>query len=211
MSSLFFEVQRAKVVRGELRQHELFTLEGGNTLVLFSAFGLPRVWGYALDSATRGFLEGFSRPHDGKVSTKLYQALDGAQRTLKTRVDALIERRIPDVALLALALDGGKLHVLSVGPSRLYIRHPTTTRRLTPREDRAEGILKASPAWCAEHAERGALVFGGSHTAFLDSGKDSVNQLIDPRGALEPRHVVSTLNAQAVAKGLAVASFALRL
>ena len=211
MSSLYFEVHKAKVVQRELRQHELFVLDGGHTLALFSAFGVPRLWGYALDSATRGFLEGFARPHDGKASTRLHQGLDGAKRALRTRVEALIERRVPDVGLLAFSLENSKVHVLSAGPARLYIRHPTTTRRLTPREERAEGMLKAGPAWSAEHAERGALLFGGTHTAFLESAKDSVAQLIDTRGALEPKTVVSTLNAQAVAKGLGVASFALRL
>jgi hypothetical protein len=210
-SSFFFEIHRAKVVKGALRQHELLALDGGRTIVLFSAIGLPRMWGYALDSATRGFLEGHARPHDGRPSTQLHQGLDGAQRYLRTRVEALIERRVPDVSLLAVCVEGTKLHVLSVGPSRLYVRHPTTTRRLTPKDERAEGILKAGPSWCAEQAERGDLLFGGAHTAFLDQAKDSVAKLMDARSTLEPQHVVSTLNAQAVAKGLGVAAFALRI
>src|SRR5687767_10219731 len=139
-SALFFETHRAKVARGMLRQHELLVLEGGRTLVLFSAFGVPRLWGYALDSATSGFHEGFGRPHDGRASTRLHQALDGAQRVLRTRVDALIERRVPDVGLLAVSVEGTKLHVLSAGPARVYVRHPTMTRRLTPKEERAEGM-----------------------------------------------------------------------
>jgi hypothetical protein len=211
LSAFFFASHRARVVQGALRQHELLTLAGGHTIVLLSAIGVPRLWGYALDSAARGFLEGFSRPHDGRASTQLHQGLDGAQRCLRTRVDALIERRVPDVSLLAVAVEDTKLHVLSVGPSRLYVRHPTTTRRLTPREDRAEGILKAGPAWCAEQAEKGALLFGGAHTAFLDHAQDSLARLVNVRTALEPEQVVNALNAQAVASGLGVAAFALRI
>ena len=210
-SALVFAVHRARVVQGSLRQHELLTLEGGRTIVLLGAIGVPRLWGYALDSATQGFLEGFSRPHDGRASTQLHQGLDGAQRSLRTRVDALIERRVPDVSLLAVSVEGTKLHVLSVGPSRLYVRHPTTTRRLTPREERAVGILKAGPAWCAEQAEKGALLFGGAHTAFLEQAQDSLVKLMDTRSGLEPQHVVTTLNAQAVTSGLGVAAFALRI
>jgi hypothetical protein len=210
-SALYFETHHAKVFRGALRQHELITFDGGNTVVLFSAFGVPRLWGYALDSAVRGFHEGFTRPHDGRTSTRLHQGLDGSQRVLRARVDALIERRVPDVGLLAVAVEGTKLHVLSAGPARVYIRHPTMTRRLTPKEERAEGMLKAGPAWCAEQAEVGALLFGGAHTAFLDSSRDTVARLMDARVPPDPRSVVAALNAQAVEKGLGVAAFAMRL
>ena len=44
-----------------------------------------------------------------------------------------------------------------------------------------------------------------------NASRDAVAELMDARGVPDPRHVVATLNAQAVENGLGVAAFAMRL
>jgi hypothetical protein len=201
----------ATVGRASLRQHELFTLDGGRTIILCSAVGTPRLWGFALDAAVAGFLAGAERPHDGRPSTRLAQGLEAARAQLRRRVDALIERRIPDVALLALSMQSARLDVLGVGPCRLYLRRSGDIQRLTPRDDLAAGLLSGSAAFCTEELRAGDLLVGGSRGAFVDASLASLAQALSRDPHTSARNVVDRLNAPAVRSGLGVATFALRL
>lgn len=210
-SDLHVHTRLAKVARGELRQHELRVFSRESTLALFSALGMPRLWGYALDAAIRGFDEGFARPFDGQASSRLQQALEGAQRQLRAKLDALIERRMPDVGLLAITHEGPLLHVLCVGPGRIYVREGDATRRLTPRDDRAEGLLGATPTWCTEPVHAGDLVLGGSLSSFVDDKLTALGQLLDARPDLTPREIVEQLNASPGEDAPASATFAFQV
>lgn len=202
---------KAAVGNTALRQHELFTLDGGRTLVLCSAVGMPRLWGYALDAAVSGFLGGLERPHDGRSSTRLALGLEGARAALRTRVDALIERRIPDVMLLALSMQAARLDVVSVGPCRAYLRRGGETRRLTPKDDLAAGLLGGSAAFCNEELHEGDLLLGGSRGGFVEASLSALSQLLGGQPHASAQQVVDTLNTPAVSAGLGVATFALRL
>ena len=68
-------LQRAQVGSGTLRQHELRALEQRRTLVLGAALAPPRLWSYLLEAALDGFGDGFQRPHDGRMSTRMHQGL----------------------------------------------------------------------------------------------------------------------------------------
>jgi hypothetical protein len=212
-------ISKARIREGSLRQHAVHVFPAGaepgapssETIVLATALSAPRLWGFMLDAALAGFEEGLARPSDGRASTRLHQAFDGAQRRVRTRAESLIEKRMPDVGLLALALDGRILHVLCLGPARAYLQRRRSIRRLSPRDDRAEGVLKAAPTWCAEETEPGDLLMAGSLTAFSEQALGPVRTQIEGGFALPPRKVVEDLNKLAAAQGLGAAAIAFRL
>lgn len=200
----------ARVGTGLLRQHELRVLDDGRTVVLATALSAPRLWGYMLDAALSGFLEGLERPHDGRASTRLHQAFDGAQKRTRARVEGLIERRPSDVGLLAMSLDANILHVLCLGPARAYLHRRRQIRRLSPRDDRAEGVLKAAPTWCAEELEQGDLLFAGSLSAFGEESLSSLRAQLEGGYLLSPRKIAEDLNKSAANAGIGAAAFSFR-
>ena len=209
---------KARIREGSLRQHALRIFPSGTepganseTIVIATALSAPRLWGFMLDAALEGFAEGLGRPTDGRASTRLHQAFDGAQRRVRTRAESLIERRIPDVGLLALALDGRILHVLCLGPARAYLHRRRSLRRLSPRDDRPEGLLKAAPTWCAEETEPGDLLMAGSLTAFHEQVLGPLRSQMESGYALAPRKIVEDLNKHAAAHGVGAAALAFRV
>jgi hypothetical protein len=203
-------VTRARVGSGYLRQHEVQQLAEEQTLVLATALSSPRLWGTMLDAALEGFREGLSRPHDGRVSTRLHQAFDGTQKRVRLLADSLIERRVPDVGLLALAIEGRQLHVLCLGPARAYVHRRGAIRRLSPRDDRAEGVLKATPTWCVEELEEGDLLFAGSLSAFSEEALAGLRSQLESGSLLPPRKIVEDLNKPAANAGIGAAALAFR-
>jgi hypothetical protein len=208
-------ITKARVRDGLLRQHEALVLDEGRTLVLVTALSAPRLWGFMLDAALSGFREGLERPSDGRVSTHLHQGFDGAQRRVQARVDGLIERRRPDVGLLALSLEptpapAGTLHVLCLGPGRAYLQRRGNMRRLSPRDDRPEGVLKAAPTWCAEPLEPNDLLFGGSLTAFSEEALEELRVEFSGGRLVSPDKLVQDLNRPAADGGIGAAAFAFR-
>lgn len=202
---------KARIREGTLRQHEVRTFPAGEIAVLVTALSAPRLWGFMLDAALLGFEEGLARPTDGRASTRLHQAFDGAQRRVRVRAESLIERRLPDVGLLALAVDGSILHVLCLGPARAYLQRRRGIRRLSPRDDRPEGLLKASPTWCAEELEANDLLVAGSLTAFSEQAMAPLRTQMEGGFMLPPRKVVDDLNKPAAAQGIGAAAIAFRV
>ena len=203
-------VTRARIGSAYLRPHEVQQLPGEQTLVLATALSSPRLWGTMLDAALEGFREGLGRPHDGRASTRLHQAFDGTQKRIRRLADSLIERRVPDVGLLALAIEGRQLHVLCLGPARAYMHRRGAIRRLSPRDDRAEGVLKAAPTWCVEELEEGDLLFAGSLSAFSEEALTALRAQLESGAPLPPRKVVEDLNKPAATAGLGAAALAFR-
>jgi hypothetical protein len=206
-----YEANRAGVGRGELRQTDVRVLHDGAVFALASALGPPRLWGYALDAAFTGLAAGLERPYDGRLLTSLHQGLEAARQLLQTRVDALVERRRCDAGLVALGLDGEHLHVLCVGPVRAYLRRRDQVRRLTPRDDRAEGLLKARPTFCSERLEPGDLIVAGSLSAFCDASLQSMGVALAENRDLAPAALTQLLNKSAATERLGVSSMALRI
>ncbi|MFM2416343.1 MAG: hypothetical protein RL385_1066 [Pseudomonadota bacterium] len=204
-----YAVELAKVGEGRLRQHDVRSFDSGNTLVLVTALAVPRLWGYLLDAALLGFEEGLARPHDGRVSTRLHQGLDGAQRCLRGRAEALIERRPSDVGLLALGRDGALLHVVCVGPLRAYRHGRGEPRLLTPPDARAHGLLKSSPAWSMEAIEPGDTVLAGTLAACSDPALNKAWPLLQAKGT-GLGEVLETLLAPGAAQHIGGAAMAMR-
>lgn len=215
MLDIHVAITKARVRGGMLRQHEALVLDEGRTLVLVTALSAPRLWGFMLDAALDGFREGLERPSDGRVSTRLHQGFDAAQRRVQARVDGLIERRRPDVGLLALSLEtastpAGTLHVVCLGPGRAYLQRRGNMRRLSPRDDRPEGVLKATPTWCAEPLEPSDLLFGGSLTAFSEEALEELRAEFNGGRLVSPDKLVQDLNRPAADGGIGAAAFAFR-
>lgn len=207
----YSSVQPARVAQATLRQHDLRVLEDGRTLVLAMALSPPRLWSFLLEAALDAFVDGFYRPHDGRMSTRMHQGLRVAQQRVRTRVEALIERRMPDVGLLALSLESSILHVLSAGPLRAYLHRRKGTRRLSAREESALGLLKATPSWCAEHVEAGDLFFVGSLSACQEDNLQQLRATLDTGRSVAPQQVVELLTSPAAERGVAAISVAFRI
>lgn len=205
------DVVLARVGEGRLRQHDASAFDGGSGMLLLSALGPPRLWGHVLDATLDGFAEGLARPHDGRTSTRLHQGFDAAQKRARARVDALLDRRPPDVGLLALGCDGPLLHVVCAGPQCAFVWRAGELRRLTPSDDRALGLLRAPPSWSVEAIEPGDLLLAGSLSACTSA---SLKRLCDTL-ALDPTRplgrLIPTLNESAVEAGLACAAAGLRI
>jgi len=204
-------VQRATIGTAAIRQHDLRVLEQGRTVVLGVALGPPRLWSYLLAGTLDAFDDGFHRPHDGRMSTRLHQGLRVAQQALRTRVDSLIERHPSDVGLMALALEAGVLHVLCAGPLRAYLHRRKSTRRLSAREEGVDGVLKVPPNWCAEQVEAGDLVFVTALSGPQQSALDQLRSELDAGRPLEPKQVVERLIAPAADEGLGGIAVAYRV
>lgn len=199
------------VAQGELRQSDVRSFADGRVLSLASALGPPRLWGYGLDAVFAGIAEGLERPHDGRLITQLHQAFEGARQRLRSQVDALVERHRCDVGLALLALDASSLHVLCAGPVRAYLRRLDTVRRLTPNDDRSEGLLKVPASAHTERVEPGDLVVAGSLTAFCDESLQRLGTALAHDHLLPPHTVIELLNASAAGSRRGVSSLALRV
>jgi hypothetical protein len=200
-------VQRARVGSATLRQQDARLLDGEPVLVMALALAPPRIWGYMLDSTFDGFVEGYMRPHDGKVSTRIHQGLRVAQTVLRTRIDALLDRRGTDVALLALALDGDVLHLLTAGALRAYVHRQRNLRRLSAQAPVTDGVLKAEPIWCAEPIEQGDLVLAGSASLFHDENLERVRAACATDRLVAPSKVTALLTDADAGHGAVAAAF----
>ena len=210
-SAPFGDVRRARVRAGELRQHDVYMLDEQRTLVLGAALGPPRLWSYLLEVALGGFVEGYEQPHDGRASTRLHQGLRCAQQRARARVEALIERRQPDVGLLALSVEGPLLHVLTAGPLRAYLYQQRRCRRLGPRDESDAGMLKGASSWTAEQVEPGDLLFAGSFESFTPAGLRELEQQLARDRTLSTQRVVEQLNREAAANGSPALAVAMRV
>ncbi len=195
-------VQRARVGTAALRSQDARVLEGEDALALALALAPPRLWGYLLDTVLDGFAEGYMRPHDGRVSSRIHMGLRVAQAGLRIRVDELLDRRAADVAMLAIARESDLVHVLASGGLSAYVLRPRGLRRLGTSDARG-GVLKAEPVWCAEPVEPGDLIFAGPSSLLSEA---TLERVCDA-GPLDAERVTSLLTNDGSTPGTAVAAF----
>lgn len=206
----------ALIGHGALHQHAVRLLDDGPVFLLAVALGAPRLWDYLLGGALDGFEDGYQRPHDGRTSTRLHQGMLVAQQIVRRRVENLIERRMSDVGLLALALDGSPpdapvLHVLSAGPLRAYLHRPgAALRRLGPEQPSSEALLKANASWSAAPVRSNDLVLATSEYPGGDEALDALGAAL-LAAPMRPDQAVDTLSAPAREQRVAAAALALRV
>lgn len=207
-----FAVARAKVAAASLRQQDVRVLDEGCTIVLAVALGPPRLWAYLLDLALDGFEEGYDQLYDERASTRVHQGLRCAQEWLRERAGALVERRLPDAGLLALSLEGLRLHVLSAGPLRAFVhQRGAGLRTLSADADAGAGVLRGPSSWRAEQVAPGDLVFAGSRSACSERSVQQLERELALGASPDAGQVVEMLNGPAAAQGLAAAAAAFRV
>ena len=205
-------VVRTRVRLRELRRHGARRLDDGNSFVVASALGLPRLWHYTLAGVLDGFEQGFTRSHDGRASSMLYLGLQAAREALAARADALVERRAPDASIQCVTVQGDELHVLAAGPGRVYLhRGDGRPERLSPREAAAEGLLRGTPAWCSQPLLPGDLIMTGSLSAFSKDAVHQVGEVLRKDPQIPPRMVTNLLTEPAQKSGTGAVALAIRV
>jgi len=204
-------VVKARVRSGEIARHAAIKLDAGRAFLVTTALGLPRMWGYVTDPVLDRFSKELESTRGKGAAARLEAALNAARAELALRCDVLVERQLPDVTLVALLLEHGELHVLSAGPGRAYLHRRGDTHRLTPREDRPEGLLKATPAWCTMTLEPSDLVLTGSISAFSVRAVARLTTVLDADPKVTPSVVASVLTEPATKAGVGAAAVVLRI
>lgn len=204
-----------KIARGQLKQHMVRALDDCWVQLVAAALGPPRLWDYLLRGALDGFEEGYDRPHDGRMSTRLHQGALVAGQALRRKVDCLIERRPSDVALLALAREGDVLHVLTVGAFAAFLVQQGALRRVSPAvqpsDPVTEGLLKLSPSWTTESIYPGDMIVAGSVNACASPALMTLSNLLATGVAARPRDVVDQLQRVPLDQGRASVVLALKV
>lgn len=203
------------VVNAEVRGHDLprhggAKLDSGRAFALVSAMGVPRLWGLVVGAVVDGFTEGLDRSDSGGAR-RLEQALEWARERLTRRCDALIERNLPDATLIGIYCDHAELHVITVGPARVYLHRRGQPQRLTPREDPPEGLLRGVPVRCSVAIEPEDVILAGSVSAFSVRAIGKLASVLeaDPRTA--PPVLASLLTEPASRAGVGAVALALRI
>lgn len=173
------DVARAKLRRAIVVGPSASRLEGGRTFLVLEPLGRPRLWTLSSDAVADGFAEGLARASDRSGTERLRAAIGAARELLVRRCESLIERELPDVALLAMRVEGGELHVHTVGPCRAYLHRRRRTERLTPRDEVPAGLLTAAPTEHAIPLEPDDLVFAGSLSAFSAAAVSKVANVLE--------------------------------
>jgi hypothetical protein len=202
---------KAKVREVDLARHAAVRLEGGRAYAVSAALALPRLWAYATGAVLDGFAVGLARQKTANGAQRIGDAIEEARQRLHQRCEALVEKRLPDATLLGLVIDHGELHVACAGPGRVYLHRRGDPKRLTPREDEPEGLLKARPALCREMLEPGDVILAGTVSAFSMRAIGKLASVLeaDPKS---PTAVLASLLTEPAGKaGLGAAAIALRV
>jgi hypothetical protein len=202
---------RTEVRRGTLARHRGRRFPPGQVFALTSGLGLPRTWSLATDAALQGFAEGLDAAATARGLERLKSGLGRARTLLARRCDHLVERMLPDASLVALTIEDGELHVLSVGPGRVYLQRTGRPRRLTSREEPVGGLLHARPSQCSIPVERGDLLLAGSLTAFSMSSIAKAVSVLHGAPQTPPGVVAQLLTEPAGKAGVGAVAAVLRV
>ncbi|MDB4986022.1 MAG: hypothetical protein JWN04_1200 [Myxococcaceae bacterium] len=204
------DMRRQQVGRAQLRREDVTLIQAGRVVVLAQALGPARLWGYLLDSALDAFTDGYLKAGQGSVAAQLHQGLRLANHCVRTRIDALIERRGADVSLLAIGFDGPSLHLLGVGAFDTYLYRRKSLRRIGPSEP-GQGMFKGSATSYAEHVEPGDVLFAGSRAVCDAQVLQRLSIALEHDRSLSPQAIVDTLGGAAAEQSLGAAAVALRI
>ncbi|MEM9074638.1 MAG: hypothetical protein AAGE52_39450 [Myxococcota bacterium] len=201
-------VAPATVGSGELRKYVVRRLDEGQTWAIAAASGAPRLWSYGSTAALHGFESGFA--DDLRGIPRLQRAVGQARRSFLNACGALIERRMPDVAFLALALDGASIHVVCAGNVRAYVFRGRQSQRITPRVDHESGLLDGRIATASEPLNGGDLVMAGSASAFSTRAVGRVSAVLQGDPQTPPAVIANLLTDPARKAGVGAAAVVLR-
>lgn len=202
---------KANVRKGQLSRHLARRFEGGRAFAVSSGLGLPRTWGLSTKHALDGFEHSLVDSKGAEPSGRLQDAVSAARSAVAKACDSLVERILPDATLVGLILSEGQLHVMSVGPGRVYLQRGGTPKRLTAREEEHTGLLRARPSICSTPVEPGDLVLAGSVTAFSMSSIAKAVSVLTADPSTPPSVLGSLLTDPAAKAGVGAAAVVLRV
>ncbi|MCA9611578.1 MAG: hypothetical protein H6721_19280 [Sandaracinus sp.] len=204
-------VAAAEVREAPLAKHAGEKL-GSATFAMASATGRPRLWSYANAATLRGFTRGLDSGRNLEGATLVEHAFLQARGALVEALNVLVERNVPDVALIAVHFDHHGVHVMSVGDSRAYLHRGTRTpQRMTPREGDTHGLLEGDPTYVTVAAEPGDLVLAGSASAFSASAVGRVASALQNDSRVPPAVLAALLTEPAAKAGVGAVALALRI
>lgn len=204
-------IARAVVRDGTLTRHVAHRFDAGRAYAVATGLGMPRTWGISTSAVLAGFEHGLEENRGVEPSERLKRAISRARATLAEHCDRLVERILPDATLVALLLAETHLHVMSVGPGRVYVQRAGRPQRLTAREESNIGILRARPSMCATPVEPGDLVLAGSVTAFSMSSIAKAMSVLTADPDTSPAVLASLLTEPAAKAGVGAAAVVLRV
>ncbi|GAB5542716.1 MAG: PP2C family serine/threonine-protein phosphatase [Sandaracinaceae bacterium] len=205
-------VTRADIRGGQLSRHAARRLQGGRAFAVSTGLGLPRTWSLATQSALDGFEAHLSDDDESDGQARLGDAVAAARDALADRCDQLVERLLPDATLVGLLLSAGQLHVISVGPGRVYVQRNGQPKRLTAREDEDKsGLLRARPSVCSTEVHPGDLILAGSLTAFSMSSIAKAMSVLGADPQTQPSVLASLLTEPAAKAGVGAAAIVVRI
>lgn len=198
-------------VRGfDLTRHLARRFINGKAYAVSSGLGMPRLWRYATSAVLDGFGEALEDSNSANAQ-ELETAVRQGRQTLARRCDSLIERMLPDATLIAAGLDQGALHVISAGPGRVYLHRDGQPKRLTPRDESHDGVLKGTLARCSLDLEPDDIVLIGSVSAFSVRSIARLASVLDADRKTPPNVLASLLTEPAAKAGAGAAAIVLRI
>lgn len=203
-------VAAAQVREHELACHGVLELDGRRTFAIAGALGPPRLWGMVVRATLEGFREGLEASQ-GEGARRLLAGVEGASARLARLCDALIERMLPDATLVALLVDHAELHVVSVGPGRVYLHRRGRPQRLTPRDDPPGALLRGTPVRCSVPIEPNDIVLAGSVSAFSARAIGTLASVLEADPHAAPPVLATLLTEPAARAGVGAAAVALRV
>lgn len=163
---VYLTVVKSRAKQAELARYAALRLDSGRMFALSGALCAPRLWAQATGQTLQGFGSGLRGGRGSHAAERLDVAVQHARSSLLRLGERLIERRVPDANLLALLFEHGDLHVTGVGDSRAYLYRRGDIKRLTPRDEKPDGLVTGQPFRSGEHLEPLDIVVAGSATAF---------------------------------------------
>lgn len=199
-------------VRGHpLPRHGVGRYEGGRAFAVATGIGRPRGWSLARRHVLRGLGEGLERSKSVDPGERLRLAIAAARSALVDACNALVERDVPDAGIVALLLSGGSAHVAVVGDSRVYLQRGGRPQRLTPRDQRAEGLLDGEVVGAETPLDPDDLLLVGSASAFSEAAISRVGGVLQSDAQAPPAALASLLTEPARKAGVGAAALAIRI
>lgn len=205
------DIAKATLRGVSVTRHAVARFDGGRTFVATVGLGWPRLWSFATDAIVTGFGNGLAGAGSARGAARLRAAVKGARDRFIERCEALIERQLPDAAVIGLALDGGELHVHAVGPVRAYLHRKGESQRISPRDEADRGILDAPIAESSMWLDPGDLVIAGSVSAFSTNAVARVASVLKQDPGTAPNVIATLLTEPAEEAGVGAASIVVRI
>lgn len=199
-------------VRGHpLPRHGIGRYEGGRAFAVATGIGRPRGWSIARRHVLRGLGEGLAHSKSVSPAERLRMAITSARAALVDACNALVEREVPDAGIVALLLSGGAAHVAVVGDGRVYLHRQGRPQRLTPRDQRPEGLLDGEVIVAESALDPNDLLLLGSASAFSEAAISRVGGVLQTDAEAPPAALASLLTEPARKAGVGAAALAIRI